>query len=173
MVGLLRNSVVYAVLYIVLMLPTYVLPYFGSNSALFGAASLALGMGFTLQWWMHFWCLAVLVIMCWLRGEINEKSYLPVFPFLAAVFDMVPGINLIPLIATLMHLLAIILGVMGGSGPKPAANDVDVAAFASSLRRKSRIALVVLAILTSIAIAGSAYSVIGINRGGLSAPPKQ
>ena len=36
-----------------------------------------------------------------------------VVPILATVFDLVPGLSAIPLVPTVMHLLAIILGVVG------------------------------------------------------------
>jgi hypothetical protein len=41
--------------------------------------------------------------------------WLVIFPILAAVFDLFPGLSAIPLIPTVMHLLAIILGVVGAT----------------------------------------------------------
>lgn len=109
---LLHTSAIFVIAYVAFMLPTYVLPYFGSNSALVGAISHGLGFGPLPQWWVHVWCLAMLAMICWVRGAYAGRSYLIVFPILAAIFDMTPVINNIPLVPTVMHLLAIILGVM-------------------------------------------------------------
>jgi len=109
---LLFNATLYACMYLVLMAPTYVLPWSGSNSYL---AILAIGVftsGIPPQTIAHLWCLAMLVLIAWPRGGLIGRPYLLVFPFLAAFFDFAPGLNTIPLIPTLMHLLAIILGVM-------------------------------------------------------------
>ena len=56
------------------------------------------------------------MILCgltWLRGGLIDKRWLVIFPILAAFFDLVPGFNWIPLVPTVMHLLAIILAVAG------------------------------------------------------------
>lgn len=161
-----RNGAVYAVVYILLMLPTYVLPYFGSNSALMAVGSIATGIGLTMQWWMHVWCLLMLILICWLRGAINGRAYLPVFPFLAAVFDMVPGINLIPLIATVLHIIAIILGVMRSAAAATSTTVGATVAGDAALGKKSRIGLGLMIALTVIAIVGSVWSISATTRGG-------
>lgn len=109
-----RNAFVFVLGYVTLMIPTYVLPWLGSNSAVFNAAGVAVGHGLTPQWWAHAWCLVMLILMTWLRGSLINKKYLPVFPFLATVFDLTPGLSMIPFIPTVLHLAAIILGVRVG-----------------------------------------------------------
>jgi len=62
----------------------------------------------------------VLCFLCWVRGAYVGKGWLIIFPILAIVFDFVPGLSAIPMIPTVMHLLAIILGVVGAKAIAPA-----------------------------------------------------
>ena len=101
--------------YLFFMLPTYVLPYFGSNSAIVGAIGAAVGRGFTPQFWLHAWCLIMLVLVSSIRGKNIGKGWLLVLPVLAGFFDLVPVLNLIPLVPTVMHLLALVLGAIGSA----------------------------------------------------------
>lgn len=114
-----RSTPAYVVAYLVLMVPTYILPYAGSNSALVNGFSTAMGMGPTPQWWAHAWCLVMLVVLGWLRGNTIGKAFLPALPAVAALFDMTPGLSMVPLIPTLLHLAAIFFGaqvLIGGRG---------------------------------------------------------
>ena len=112
------NAVVFALLYIVLMLPTYVLPYLGSNSGALNAAGAASGAGLNPLFWVHLIAFALLIAITWSRGAKIDRAWLVIFPVLAAIFDLIPGLNWIPMIPTVMHLLAIILGV--ALSPRPA-----------------------------------------------------
>ena len=109
------NAPVFVIAYIIFMLPTYYLPYVGSNSAVIGALGAAAGAGVNPAFWIHIGAMLVLCFLCWVRGAYVGKSWLIVFPILAIVFDFVPGLSAIPLIPTVMHLLAIILGVAGAT----------------------------------------------------------
>jgi len=60
---------------------------------------------------LHLACLAILIILTWFRSTFVGKNWLVVLPFIAAAFDFIPGLSLIPLVPTVMHLLAVILGV--------------------------------------------------------------
>ena len=116
----LGNAIVFVVLYILFMLPTYYLPYLGSNSAGLNALGVAANAGMNPMFWLHLASLIVLVVLAWIRGALVDKKWLVIFPILATVFDLVPGLSSIPLIPTIMHLLAIILGVVGGKATIPA-----------------------------------------------------
>ncbi len=108
-----RNPIAFVTTYLLLAVPTYILPYFGSNSMIVNAFGAVLGKGPTPQWWMHIWFLTMLVILGWMRGRVTAKGYLAAFPVLAGIFDMTPGLSMIPAIPTLMHLICIIVGAMG------------------------------------------------------------
>lgn len=107
------NWVVYALAYMVLMLPTYFLPYAGSNSAVVAGLGAAAGAGLSPQFWTHVACLYLLVVITWLRGCAISKQWIAIFPLIASFFDMVPGVNLIPLIPTVMHICALVVGARG------------------------------------------------------------
>jgi len=83
----------FALLYAALMVPTYVLPYFGSNSAIVGALGAAIGRGLMPQTWAHIWFLTLLILVAWMRGATVHKGFLPAISFCAALFDMTPVLN--------------------------------------------------------------------------------
>jgi hypothetical protein len=117
--NILCKAPTFVLLYILLMFPTYILPYFGSNSSALNALGAAVGTGFSPAFYWHLIALAGLVVITWFRSTYISKKWLVVFPILAAVFDMVPGFSVIPLVPTIMHLLAIILGVVGVAANAP------------------------------------------------------
>lgn len=121
----LGNAVMFVILYVLFMLPGYFLPYIGSNSAglsLLGAAS---GVpGANPFFWLHLGSLVILVVITWLRGDLLEKKWLVIFPILATVFDLLPILSSIPLVPTVMHLLAIILGVVGAKAAVPVTQQI-------------------------------------------------
>jgi hypothetical protein len=110
---ILGHTAIFVGLYLVFMIPTYILPYMGSNSSIINAAGAANGIGMNPVFWLHLASLIILVILVWFRGINIDKKWLLIFPILALVFDLVPGLSSIPLVPTVMHLLAIILGVVG------------------------------------------------------------
>lgn len=118
----LGNVVVFVAVYLVFMIPTYYLPYKGSNSAVLGAIMATAEAGINPYFWLHLAALLVLVVIAWFRGVLIDKKWLLIFPLLATVFDLVPGLSSIPLVPTVMHLLAIILGVALKTAP-PVSNE--------------------------------------------------
>lgn len=111
--------------YFLLMVPTYVLPYFGSNSVVVGAIGAVVGRGLTPQWWIHAWCLTMLVLVASVRGKANGRSYLMIFPIIGGVFDLTPVLSFIPFVPTVMHLMALVLGCMNNAAKPAAQNSVE------------------------------------------------
>lgn len=107
----LGNVGMFVFLYIILMIPTYVLPYFGSNSTILNTAGQATGTGMLPVFWFHLGALIALMVITFFRGSLVNKMWLIIFPILAAIFDMAPTLSVIPLVPTVMHLCAIIIGV--------------------------------------------------------------
>lgn len=105
------NVGVFVVAYLLLMIPTYWLPYLGSNTTLLNTVAAA-GSQLLPAFLLHLAALVLLVAIAGLRGFRIEKRWLPIFPVLALVFDLTPGLTLVPLVPTVMHLAAIILGVV-------------------------------------------------------------
>ncbi len=106
-----KNTAIFIISYVVFMIPTYILPYFGSNSAVVSAVA-AKAHFINPAMIIHLAFLAGLIILARLRGKAIDKQWLITFPILATVFDFVPFLSWIPLVPTVMHLLAIILGVI-------------------------------------------------------------
>jgi hypothetical protein len=116
----LGNTPVFVLAYIVFMLPTYFLPYAGSNSSLLQGMDAAMGTKhLNPAFWFHFGTMLILCLLCWTRGAYVNRKWLIIFPILATVFDFVPGLSLIPMIPTFMHLAAIIAGVAGAKTAVP------------------------------------------------------
>lgn len=106
----------YLWLYILVMVPTYVLPYFGSNSVVIGAVT----GGATLPAFLvHLACLIALCVFARMRGQIIGKGWLVALPVVAAVFDLVPLLNWIPLVPTAFHVAAIVIGAQEPAGQGP------------------------------------------------------
>lgn len=108
---LVANTGTYVIGYVLLMAPTYLLPYLGSNSSILNSVGAASGAGLHPLLFVHVVFLAALVVLAWARGKYITKTWLFGLPLAAAFFDIVPGLSLIPLAPTALHLAAIIVGV--------------------------------------------------------------
>lgn len=108
---LLINPMFFVIGYTVFMIPTYFLPYLGSNSSILNAAGAATGVGMNPLLWIHVAALAGLVLISWLRGKLINKNWLGTLPFAALLFDLLPGLSMIPLVPTVLHVVTIVLGV--------------------------------------------------------------
>jgi hypothetical protein len=120
--GFLRNPAWYVGGYLIAMLPTYILPYFGSNSsaarvacAIGNAAGARSSCGTALNVLLalHIAFLAIVAYLAFARGSIIGKKWVMVFPVLAAFFDLTPGFSSIPLFPTVLHVAGIIVGATG------------------------------------------------------------
>lgn len=135
----------FVLLYAVLMVPTYVLPYFGSNSAIAGAIGAVVGTGLMPQTWAHLWFLACLILLAWMRGASIEKRFLPAISFCAALFDMTPMLSAIPFVPTIFHVVTLVIGITGTSG-------IDDGPALPGMGRR---AVTVLVAITAVAVGGS------------------
>ena len=161
MSALLKNTVFYVIGYLLLLIPTYVLPYFGSNSLIANGLGAALGHGPMPQWWLHAWALVMLVLLGHVRGQLVGKRYLIVFPLVAAVFDMVPGLSIIPMVPTIMHALAIILGAINPVLLNTALEGDDALPAPAS-----RTPAIVAGLMSLATVAGSAWFAFNISNSG-------
>lgn len=112
-IAFLAHRVVFVFIYLLIVAPTYVLPYFGSNSAFVNVLGASLNVGALPQFWIHVTLLYLAFIVTWFRGIYIGKSWITIFPFLAALFDMVPGFNWIFLIPTILHVITLVVAVQG------------------------------------------------------------
>jgi len=143
------NAVVYCLAYVFLLVPTYILPYFGSNSVIASAIHKGfLGSLYPL-FWIHLSFSIALCLIAWLRGPYVARNWLVTLPSLAAAFDLVPGLSLVPLVPTVLNVLAIILGAMA-----PAANQRDLSTAGAAIALKLGIGLPSIAICLVLAALG-------------------
>lgn len=117
------NAFVFALLYILLLLPTYFLPFLGSNSSLINGLGVASHAGLNPFFFFHMAALLALCAIAFFRGGYLHKRWLVVFPILAGVFDLVPVLSSIPLVATVMHLVTIVVGVVASAPATPTITD--------------------------------------------------
>ncbi len=103
------SSAKFFIAYFIVTIPTYVLPYFGSNSMIVNGISDSLG-GFTVQFWWHVSCYATLLLIAYIRGEQVSKVWLVIFPVFAAFFDLAPVLNNLPLVPTVFHVATLYIG---------------------------------------------------------------
>ena len=115
---ILGHGAVFILLYLLFMGPTYILPYLGSNSSVLNATAAAADGPINPLTLVHLGSMLVLVALTWIRGTLVNRKWLLVFPILAIAFDFLPFLNLIPLVPTVLHLLAMIMGV--SARPTPA-----------------------------------------------------
>lgn len=103
--------------YLVLMIPTYLLPYGGSNSFLGQSAAAtqntAAAADVQQLFLFHVGALLVLCLLAAIRGRATHTQWIVILPMLAGIFDMVPGLSLIPLVPTFFHVLTLIFGARG------------------------------------------------------------
>jgi uncharacterized membrane protein (GlpM family) len=104
------NSAFFFVAYLLSMIPTYILPYLGSNSVAVNGLGRVAGGGMPMQFWWHLTCYAVLIFLAYTRGIRIARGWLIALPIVAMVFDFVPGLSSIPLIPTIINLGALFVG---------------------------------------------------------------
>ena len=109
-IKLFSNKGVFVSLYILFMVPTYVLPYFGSNSAIVNWASIESGTGAYPLFYLHVISLLALISIAYFRSVASVRKGLAIFPLIALIFDLVPFLNFVPFVPTVMHISALVLG---------------------------------------------------------------
>lgn len=104
--------------YLAAMPPTYVPPYRGANAALLRASARSPGVRDATTRGLFLTDLTCLGILCALeygRGSATGRRWLVVLPAVALIVDLAPGLSLIPLVPTSLHVVAFVLGAIGHS----------------------------------------------------------
>lgn len=92
--------------YTILIIPSYILPWAGSNSMVANIVSSNARASFAL----HFFSLALAVGLSFLRGWQIKKSELGFIALTAAFCDLVPLLNLVPFLPSFFHLFTLLVG---------------------------------------------------------------
>lgn len=111
------KSALFFVGYLLTMIPTYILPYFGSNSLVFNSIGKLASGGMPMQFWWHLTCYAVLMFLAYSRGIQMARGWLVSLPIVAMVFEFVPGLSYIPLVPTGLNLAALFIGTTRSAPP--------------------------------------------------------
>jgi hypothetical protein len=107
------------------------------------------------QTWAHIWFLTLLILVAWMRGATVHKGFLPAISFCAALFDMTPVLNVIPLAPTVLHIVTLAIGVSG-----KAENPNGTA-----LCKTGRQAVMAAAAMTLLAVGGSILFMMTAQKG--------
>lgn len=123
--NLIKSPFFFVLAYIPFLVLTYVLPYYGSNSLVSIAMVAALstipemlglvrgGQPILLFVLFHIFSLVALSFLAFYRGKFVQLHWLWILPMLAGIFDFIPVLSSIPLIPTLLHLAALVVGLIG------------------------------------------------------------
>ncbi len=109
----LANTAAFVGTYLVLMLLTYYLPNLGTQS--FMAQSLD-GAGLSnspVSLFTHFLHISAMLGLIWIslvRGILIGEKWLVLLPLVAFAFDFIPKLSAIPIVPSIYHLLAIVVG---------------------------------------------------------------
>lgn len=96
----------YFYVYAALIIPSYLLPWLGSNSMVANIVSSQARWGFS----VHVLSLGLAVGVSFLRGWSIKKPELGPLALAAAGCDLIPLLNLVPLLPSFFHALALLLG---------------------------------------------------------------
>jgi regulator of nucleoside diphosphate kinase len=108
------NTKLFVSTYIVLMLLTYYLPSLGSKTFavqsfdVIGVSSAPISL---LPLSLHILAMLGLLWINWVRGVMIDEKWLVLLPIVAFAFDFIPKLSAIPVVPSIYHLLAIVVGV--------------------------------------------------------------
>ena len=119
------HTAVFVTIYLVLMLPTYALPFFGSNSAVLSGSYSGATNEISPATILHVVTWLLIIALTGVRGKIIGKLWIVVLPVIGTVFDFMPVLSSIPLVITVLHIVTIILGVALTPRPTEPATHVQ------------------------------------------------
>lgn len=108
----LANTKVFACAYIVLMLLTYYLGQLGSRSPIISDLEIAEPNLLSFPLMLHVGAMLALFWICLVRGAIIHKKWLALLPVVVFAFEFIPKLSVIPIVPSVYHLLAIVIGVL-------------------------------------------------------------
>jgi hypothetical protein len=100
-----RGLVLLAML--VSFIPTYILPYYGSNSSLLNAAALALVGNLLITFWLHLFVYGFATLLMWFSHRGISKLWV-IAPVFAAILDLTPGLSSLPFLPTLLMVISLV-----------------------------------------------------------------
>lgn len=106
----LANTRVFIGSYVILMLLTYYLAHLGSRSPILQGLEAADTHLFNFPFVLHLSAMLVLFWICFIRGSIIGGKWLVFLPMVVFAFEFIPKLSAIPIVPSVYHLLAIVVG---------------------------------------------------------------
>lgn len=106
----LANTNVFIVSYITFMAPTYYLSYLSAQSPAFESLDSVNTHLFNLPFILHIGAILALLWICLIRGQIIGAKWLALLPMVVFAFEFIPKLVEIPMVPSIYHLLAIMVG---------------------------------------------------------------
>jgi OFA family oxalate/formate antiporter-like MFS transporter len=100
---LLASPVLFVVLYLVFMVPLYIVPWLTPSG-------MAAGLVSNPVFWIPIVCWLALIILAFMRGVTVGYGWLVALAIIGAFFDLVPGMNWLPMVPTVANLVCLVCG---------------------------------------------------------------
>lgn len=103
---------IYLTSYLVAILLTYILPYWGSNAWSLKQVAHATNSdtsSFAIFFTIHLVVYLFMGVLTAIAGKNTNKMWLVGFPIMAGIFDLAPTLNLIPLIPSILNIVALVI----------------------------------------------------------------
>ena len=114
MIKALENTIIFVSSYLVLMALTYYLSSVDSTAlaiqTLDGMALSPTSTSSSVPFFLHVSAILVLLWITFARGMAIDKKWMVLLPMVAFAFDFVPKLSTIPIVPSVYHLLAIVVG---------------------------------------------------------------
>ena len=106
----LANTKVFVSSYVFFMMLTYYLAQLGSQSPFLQGLDVAGASVYNFPFFLHLSAMLILLWICFARGVIIGERWLVLLPMVVFAFEWIPKLSAIPVVPTIYHLLAIVIG---------------------------------------------------------------
>lgn len=107
----LASNRVFVSSYVIFMLLTYYSAHLGSRSSILQGLDVADAHLLNVPFVLHLCAMSALFWICFVRGTIIGKKWLVFLPMVVLAFEFIPKLSGIPIVPSVYHLLAIVIGV--------------------------------------------------------------
>ncbi|MES2580875.1 MAG: hypothetical protein V4552_10040 [Pseudomonadota bacterium] len=108
----LANTRIFVSSYVIFMLLSYYSAHLGSQSPIVQGLDAAADTHlFNFPFILHLGAMLILFWICFVRGVIIGEKWLVFLPMVVFAFEFIPKLSAIPIVPSVYHLLAIVIGV--------------------------------------------------------------
>ncbi|WP_232415377.1 MULTISPECIES: GreA/GreB family elongation factor [Methylotenera] len=106
----LSSTKVFVGSYVFFMMLTYYLAQLGAQSPFLQGLDVAGASVYNFPFFLHLSAMLILLWICFVRGAIIGERWLVLLPMVVFAFELIPKLSTIPVVPTIYHLLAIVVG---------------------------------------------------------------